>query len=91
MSGQTTIFEEWAIVEVFGHSQYAGRVTEQTVAGCGFVRVDVPATKDFQAFTKLLGTASIFAINPCAEDVAKVAAQRIQARLAPYDDSADEL
>ena len=36
-------FEQWAIVEIFGHQRIAGKVTEQTIGGCSFVRVDVPA------------------------------------------------
>lgn len=71
-----TIFESWAIVEVMGHSRYAGKVTEQTVAGNGFIRIDVPATDEYPGFTKLLGTGSIFAITPCAEDVARKAAKQ---------------
>jgi hypothetical protein len=35
--------EQWAIVEIFGHQRIAGRLTEQTIGGCSFVRVDVPA------------------------------------------------
>lgn len=36
-------FESWCIVELFGHQRIAGLVTEQTIGGCNFVRVDVPA------------------------------------------------
>ena len=64
-------FDSWAIVEVMGHSRYAGRVTEQAVGGCNFVRVDVPAFEDHPAFTKLLGQSSIFAITPVTEDIAR--------------------
>ena len=35
-------FECWAIVEVMGHSKYAGFVSEQAMGGASFVRVDVP-------------------------------------------------
>lgn len=35
-------FECWAIVEVMGHSKYAGYVSEQAIGGASFVRVDVP-------------------------------------------------
>jgi hypothetical protein len=87
-------FDCWAIVEVMGHQRYAGKVTEQSIGGCNFVRVDVPAIpaetkgegvdrvviKEGQAeFTKLLGQASIFAITPVAEEVARHVAARIMA------------
>ncbi len=73
-------FEEWCVVEVFGHQRYAGRVTEQAIGGCAFVRVDVPAVAGRLAFTKLLGQGSIFAITPCSEEVALQAAARITDR-----------
>ncbi len=35
-------FEQFAIVELFGHQIIAGLVSEQVIGGQGFVRVDVP-------------------------------------------------
>lgn len=64
-------FDCWAVVEVMGHQRYAGHVTEQTIGGCAFVRVDVPSVCDHLPFTKLLGQAAIFAITPCTEEVAR--------------------
>ena len=63
-------FEEWAILEIMGHQTYAGRVTEQTVGGASFVRVDVPAVGDLQPFSKLFGASSIYCITPVTEAVA---------------------
>lgn len=77
---ETEKFDCWAIVEVMGHSRYAGRVTEQAVGGCNFVRVDVPEVGENAPFTKLLGQASIFAITPVTEEVARHIAKSIQAR-----------
>lgn len=68
-------FQSWAVVEVMGHSRYAGYVTEQAIGGASLIRVDVPAVKGAPAFTKLLGASSIFAITPCTEEVAKRAAE----------------
>ena len=76
----TDKFDCWAVVEVMGHSRYAGRVTEQAIGGCAFVRVDVPAVNDRLAFTKLLGQGSIFAITPCSEEVAKAVAAQSYAK-----------
>lgn len=77
---EETIFDSWAIVEVFGHQRFAGRVTEQRIGSNSFVRIDVPAVKDFQAFTKMYGQGAIFSITPVAEDVARAAAERFCAR-----------
>lgn len=45
MSDTPNGFDQWAIVDVMGHQRYAGRVTEETLAGAGFIRVDVPEVK----------------------------------------------
>lgn len=71
-------FDCWCIVEVFGHQKYAGRVSEQSVGGCNFVRVDVPAFEDHPAFTKMLGQASIFSMTPVTEDIARGIAQQLR-------------
>lgn len=74
--GQTVeTFESWAMVECFGHSRYAGKVSEQAIGGATFIRIDVPAIEmkegeRLPAFTKLLGPASIFAITPCTQEKA---------------------
>lgn len=67
-------FDQFAIVEVMGHQSYAGRVTEETVGGSSFVRVDVPAVGDKQAFSKLFGASSIYCITPVDEETARAAA-----------------
>ena len=79
-------FESWAVVEVMGHSRYAGLVTEQAIGRCAFVRVDVPAMADRPAFTKLLGQGSIFAITPCSEQTARIVAAQCCVRpITVYD------
>lgn len=76
----TKTFESWAIVEVMGHRQFAGFVTEQALGGASFVRVDVPEANDLPAFTKLLGAGSIYAITPCTEETARAFASRAAQR-----------
>jgi hypothetical protein len=73
-------FDYWANVEVMGHRRFAGKVTEQVIAGCGIVRIDVPQVDDRMAFTKLIGTASIYAITPCSETVAMQLARQYRER-----------
>lgn len=51
---------QWAIVEIFGHSRYAGIISEHAIGGCSFVRVDVPETGEEPAFTKLFGQGAIY-------------------------------
>ena len=66
-------FEQYAVVELFGHQVIAGKVTEQVIGGQGFVRVDVPAIDGQEAFTKFYGAGAIYAITPCDEDTAVAA------------------
>lgn len=68
-------FESWALVELFGHQRIAGKVSEQSIGGCNFVRVDVPATDGEPEFTKLYGNGAIYAITPVAEEIARAAAK----------------
>jgi hypothetical protein len=72
--------ETWGIVEVMGHSRYAGRLSEDQRFGFPLLRVEVPAIEGAAAFEKHLGGASIFAITPCSEEVARAAAVRFAAR-----------
>lgn len=88
--------DQWAIVELFGHSRIAGRVSEQTIGGQSFVRVDVPeVTVDRPGYggpkppvriaphTKSFGAGAIYAVNWCDEAAARLAAAQI--RHAPID------
>lgn len=70
---EKTPFDQWAIVEIMGHQRYAGRVTEQTIGGTSFVRVDVPANDERQPFTKLFGSGAIYALTIVDEETARAA------------------
>jgi hypothetical protein len=76
--GEQKTFEEWAIIELFGHQRIAGRVSEQVIGGCSFVRVDVPAINNTPAFTKMFGNGAIYAITICDEQAARMAARGCQ-------------
>lgn len=64
-------FDEWALVELFGHQKIVGRVSEATLAGGAFLRVDVPAFDGSAAFTRMFGPGAIYSINPVTEEVAR--------------------
>jgi len=76
-------FEGWALVEVMGHHKFAGKVTEATIAGAGFLRLDVPESVGQQAFTKFISPAALYALTPVSEDVARglAASYRVQLRV----------
>lgn len=71
-------FEQWAVVELFGHQVIAGMVSEQVIGGQGFVRVDVPVVDGNMGFTKFYGAGAIYAISPCDEAAVMDAVARIQ-------------
>ncbi len=87
-------FDQWALVELFGHARIAGRVTEQQIGGASFIRVDVPEIEirarqqdvrkkvkvdRREGFTRFFGASAIYSISPCSEEVARLAATQIQA------------
>lgn len=79
MSAENT-FDMFAIVELFGHARIAGRVSEQVIAGQGFVRVDVPENEQYPAFTRMYGTGAIYSITPVDESIARAAAAGMRER-----------
>jgi len=70
-------FSNYCVVELFGHQKIAGLVTEQVIAGQGFIRVDVPQTKCHPAFTRMFGSGAIYSITPVSEEIAQAAAESI--------------
>jgi hypothetical protein len=56
MSEETkTTFDCWCVLELFGHVRLAGRVTEASIGGCSFLRVDVPKPDGEIQFTRYFG------------------------------------
>lgn len=68
--------DSWGVVELFGHNKIAGKLSESTIAGGTFVRVDVPEVNDRPGYTRFFGPSAIYSINPTSEEVAKVFAGR---------------
>lgn len=65
-------FDSWALAELFGHQRIVGRVTEATLAGGAFLRVDVPEQGPAKpAFTRFYGPSAIYSLNPVSEEVAR--------------------
>lgn len=76
-------FREWAIVEVMGHTVYAGFCTDASVGGQSYLRVDVPAKDKRPPFTKLLAPGSIFSISPADEETVRAFVDRRE--MLPFD------
>ena len=80
-------FECFALVEIFGHTRIAGKVTEQVIAGTGFIRIDVPAlpankyNPATEPMTRFYGPSAIYSITPMDEATMMAAAHAL--RVAP--------
>lgn len=72
-------FDNWCIVELFGHMKIVGRVTEQVIGGQSFIRVDVPKTNHTNEFTRFFGSGAIYSITPVSEEIARAAAGNVSA------------
>ena len=68
-------FEGYAILELLGHRQRPGFVTEVEVAGSKMLRVDVPMGKDEAGqdvtLTEYYSGSALYALRPCTEAVAR--------------------
>ena len=81
-------FETWGVLELFGHQRIAGRLSEQTIGGCHFIRVDVPELlggtssweRPLPAYTRFFTQGAIYGMTPTTEAAARSAANEIRAR-----------
>lgn len=64
------VFEGWAILELMGHRKLGGYLTEQTIAGAAFVRIDVVNMEGIAIATQFYSGSAIYCITPTTQDVA---------------------
>ena len=74
MSGKS--FDEWAVLELMGHRKLAGRVTEATLAGGAFVRLDVFTDADQAVATQCYAPGAVYCITPTTEANARAFASQ---------------
>ena len=70
-------FQGWAIVELMGHRRLAGHVTEQEVAGHGFLRLDVHDAEGTVA-TQFYSPSAVYCLTPTTEEIARGLAARLR-------------
>lgn len=79
MAEEPTSFDPcWAILELMGHRRMAGKVSEQTIAGQGYIRIDVPETAGQAGFTQFYGAGSLYCLTPTTEEIARAVAASSQ-------------
>jgi hypothetical protein len=69
-------FGQWAVLELMGHRRLTGYVTEQQVAGNGFIRIDVPGDDNTPPATQLYSPSAVYCITPTTEEIARQFAER---------------
>jgi len=74
----------WAVVEIFGHTKVAGRVTTRKVGVNVMIQVDVPKNEAEFSHSQLFGPAAIFSINPTTETWCRRWAKAIAHPPLPY-------
>lgn len=75
----TDTFDGWAILELLGHRRLGGYLSEATIAGASFLRIDIPqAGDDHPPVTQFYSASSVYAITPTTEEVATAAARYVR-------------
>lgn len=83
----TEKFDQWCILDLFGHQRTAGHVTEATIGGCAFLRIDVPEGEGYR--TEYYGQGAVYSMRPVSEDIAReVVKNHAMPPVSQYDMSA---
>lgn len=86
MTETTEKFESWGLLELFGHQRLAGKLSEQTIGGCHFIRIDVPEVGDTAAYTRFFTQGAIYGMTPMDETTARKLAAYLRAvPVSPYE------
>lgn len=82
-NGKPENFDQWCVIDLFGHQRTAGHVTEATIGGCAFIRIDVPEGEGYR--TEYYGNGAIYSMRPVTEAIARAYAQRAAAPISAWD------
>ena len=69
---------QWGIAELMGHKVVAGLLSKSEMLGKPMLRVDVPATSAYPAFTQMYGESAIYCVTFTSEEVARRTAEANQ-------------
>jgi len=85
-------FEAWGLLELFGHQRIAGKLSEETIGGCHFIRIDVPELPELPravetpfgrplvpGYTRYFTQGAIYSMTPTSEAVARKMAASLRA------------
>lgn len=77
-SGETC-FESWGLLELFGRQRLAGRISDQTIGGVHFLRIDVPEVDGTPGYSRFFTQGAIYGMTPMEEAVTRALARRLRA------------
>lgn len=64
-------FKSWGLLELFGHTRLAGELSEQTIGGCHFIRIDIPDVGEIKRHTRYFTQGAIYGMTPMDEATAR--------------------
>lgn len=64
--------EKWALIELVGYQQFAGKVSDESINGKQYIRVEVPETKVHKAFDCKFGIESVHHITYITKEQAEI-------------------
>ncbi|MGD9886184.1 MAG: hypothetical protein AB7U95_39445 [Reyranella sp.] len=76
MTTEQERYEGWTIVELMGHRRIGGLVSEQQIAGAGFLRVQVFGSNNEPIAEQLYSPQAVYCLTPTTEGIAKAVADR---------------
>lgn len=72
---QVSEIGQWAILELMGRKVVAGYLVKDDWQGHAMLRIDVPATSAFPAFTQVYGPQAVYCITYVSKEVARITAE----------------
>lgn len=69
--------EQWAVVEIMGHRQRAGRISDVQRFGIAMMQIEIPTDDEGGFRVEYYSGGSIFAFRECTEEQARAIAKMI--------------
>jgi hypothetical protein len=70
--------QQWGIVELMGRKVVAGLIQKSVILGPPMLRIDIPKTSTFPAFTQFYGEAALYCVTFTSEEVATKTAEEVK-------------
>lgn len=78
---------QWCLLELLGHRQRAGWLSEEEIAGAKFLRIDIPQEGDPPTRPEWYSVQAVYAIHPSDEEtVRKLNAPRLALKALPVSE-----